>query len=84
MQACRVACNVFLIKCPGGRHLGEEGQDGDASMAANDGHGDPLRGYANRVGHERIGAQHVQLCHAQQFARIVRARPAEHKEDVCR
>ena len=78
LQAGRTTCALLFVNqlAQGLRHLREEGEDGDASMAANaSGTETSLRSCADRVGHECVGAQHVQLCHSQQLARIVCATP---------
>jgi len=56
--------------------LRQQRQDGDARMAADDRDGHALGAHAGGLRHERVGAQHVQLGHAQQAARVVCAGPA--------
>ncbi len=45
-------------------------------MAADDRDGHALGAHAGGLRHKRVGAQHVQLGHAQQAARVVGAGPA--------
>lgn len=59
-------------------YLGEEGQDGNSSVAAHDRHVHILGGKALGLSHEGVGAHDVQRCHAQHLARVVDSCLLEH------
>lgn len=54
-----------------GGHLGEQGEDSDAGVAAHNGHVHILERQALGLGHKGVGAHDVQRCHAQHLARVV-------------
>lgn len=59
-------------------HLGQQRQDGDASMAADHWHLDLARVHAGDLGHKRLGPDDVQRGHAKQPAGVVGAGSLEH------
>lgn len=60
---------MLTARSDGGAHLAEQGQDGFARVAANDGDVDVARVQPLGLGHKRVGAHHVQGGHAQDLGR---------------